>query len=402
MTDIRFAVDVKESDWDPLRVGWRCEALRIPGSSIRLARPTGGGELLHTDDDIKADKGFILWLKEVDAKPTGLSVEIRLTKDLEQIEDVKLKLERSKHRLNIALGLASIVGPVLGWVANTYFKPHASDVPPVSSAVSTSPPPTASTGADRERAAPATIVSRRGKDASGAGDYLRVFFMPQEQSLSDRLGRSEARRVFVVPTEYFQPALNIGRAAALLGNEYRNDEDIVVMRCRPSDPRILDARSATWYSLFKIMDEELSEIGVDCSGPQLSSRDTVLCGGRRMLHASSNTDATVLIGEMYDSARKLRADDREGYIDRLYSIKKSFAGVGYSVEGTGRKDRAYTQPEILDGLIVLEQLVRNEKRTTANCRCVRARPYSERQNDLLVPDSVWDRGNAECKLMDRL
>jgi hypothetical protein len=91
---IRLNIHLEDEDWIPAVGGWRCEALSLPGASLEA--------LYH--DGIKADtKTFdienhiIRWAGK--SRPTDLLATLSLNKDLPELENEKLQLEREKLNL---------------------------------------------------------------------------------------------------------------------------------------------------------------------------------------------------------------------------------------------------------------------------------------------------------------
>ena len=91
---IRLNIHLEDKDWIPAIGGWRCEALSLPGASLEA--------LYH--DGIKADtKTFnienhiIRWAGK--SRPNDLLATLSLNKDLSELENEKLQLEREKLNL---------------------------------------------------------------------------------------------------------------------------------------------------------------------------------------------------------------------------------------------------------------------------------------------------------------
>ncbi len=91
---IRLNIHLEDEDWIQAIGGWRCDALTLPGASIKA--------LYH--DGIKVDtKTFdienhiIRWAGT--SRPTDLLATLILSKDLPELETEKLQLERDKLNL---------------------------------------------------------------------------------------------------------------------------------------------------------------------------------------------------------------------------------------------------------------------------------------------------------------
>ena len=76
------------------------------------------------------------------------------------------------------------------------------------------------------------ITVERSKNADGDEDFFRMFFLREGTKFSGRLGRPDARRVFVSPSAMFTGALKLGDIAMLVGNDYRKTEDVLSLAVR--------------------------------------------------------------------------------------------------------------------------------------------------------------------------
>jgi hypothetical protein len=77
---IAFFVALRESDFDKSIGGWRCEALKIPGSSL-AALYASGAKIDSAKYSVQEDLHLIRWPS--DPRPLDPTAEIRLTSDLQ-------------------------------------------------------------------------------------------------------------------------------------------------------------------------------------------------------------------------------------------------------------------------------------------------------------------------------
>ncbi len=88
---LTFNSTLSSADWDVRAGGWRCEALKLPGST--LAAVFADGEEADPRK-YRVSDSLITWSGA--ERPDELLVKIELTKDLPDLEREKLKVERDK------------------------------------------------------------------------------------------------------------------------------------------------------------------------------------------------------------------------------------------------------------------------------------------------------------------
>jgi hypothetical protein len=120
---ISLRLTLSAADWDPRIGGWKCEALLIPGSQLRLLFVQG---LEAGPRDYRVETGVIYWNKDV--RPKEVVAEVTIDKDLQAIEtenrslstakdtleQQKLELENRKFRSDRFWKALSAAGGVLG------------------------------------------------------------------------------------------------------------------------------------------------------------------------------------------------------------------------------------------------------------------------------------------------
>ena len=343
------------------------------------------------------DKNYLLTCGRVGAlrflKDNGAKIDERRLEVLEdrrrQLRDKVVALRRRRTWLRTAFTLTILIICLLGWlsrgrVANalrTFAEPSYLATPGIAGAVS-------------------DVLSEPGKQ-----DFFRIVLKEKGKSLSGRLGRDGAVRAFVSPARYFARGVSIGAAAALLGNRYDAAQDVVIMFCKAnSDPRLFDARLATWLNLADAITTDLKE-PADCATPA-SGDERLYCRALEVRSAGQAPSGKWVAGalkRLYSAVGTLLDDQTAAeQLRERYGVTESFSGLGFSVGGTGGPASIVRPEEVLSELTVPEYIVSNVSLEDAGCKCIRVAPYAKRGNDPLDLDWVESHGSAECPLVERL
>jgi hypothetical protein len=231
-------------------------------------------------------------------------------------------------------------------------------------------------------------------------DYLRILFLKQGTQFTGKLGRKEAARVFVAPSSMFNPPVTLGEAAMLTGNDYREDEDVYIIRCQPTDNRALEPRLATWQTVFELIKSDFPS-NINCV-QAATDEEKAYCIVSNYSGGASPI-ATVTLAKMFNTAAELYSKNLNGFLKERYGISQSsFLGLGETVRGAGvRTD--FHEWQLLTWTTLPEYLVKNVKLGEGSCKCIVASPYSTRQSELFsleIFDNVSTLG--ECTNMSTL
>jgi hypothetical protein len=87
----------------------------------------------------------------------------------------------------------------------------------------------------------------------------------------------------------------------------------------------------------------------------------------------------------------------------LYGIGYGHSGLGFAVNGSASGD--FNAAQTLEESVVPEYLLKNVTLEQADCHCVQIPSYDNRDNRLLSPTFVWNRGrldDGDCRTVKRI
>jgi len=221
------------------------------------------------------------------------------------------------------------------------------------------------------------------KDEKNVNDFFRMFFLPTNSKFSNKLGRPDAERVFVAPSNVFEKTMPLGAVAKYLGNDFRAIEDVYLLKCNPHDTRVLDARLATWSNIFELIEQDFQVSEADCQSDKPKTiEEMASCVARKYTATSPGDLALDSLVNMYKGASELYSKKLGRFLKNEYGItEKSFIGTGHIVSGTGG-DKRFRANDLLVGANIPEYLVKNVPISEGSCKCIVVTPYSERQGQL--------------------
>ncbi|HVB82859.1 MAG TPA: hypothetical protein VNE82_23280 [Candidatus Binataceae bacterium] len=260
-------------------------------------------------------------------------------------------------------------------------------------------------------------------------DFARLFFVPSSVSPITSIGRTDKvyqgklvqARAFMSATILYQgqPTPSVIDDAHYVGGDDSNPggNDLVAMRCRPQDPDQLDAVLATWPKVFTAAASDLADLmqytPADCPTPDLDPSypvdQRVYCESQSFsdqanklvplsLQAAIDAGAAVfqLAGTPFPPTGSTTGAN---VLYDLYGIGSGFSGLGFSVQDSYRASKGGNVPltaaQALEQSIVTEYLVRNVSLAAGNCRCVRVKPYDNRDQRALRWNAVWTNGRLD-------
>lgn len=248
--------------------------------------------------------------------------------------------------------------------------------------------------------APALVVDRS-HDPARTGDYLRLFFVPSSVPVTT-LGAPGAVRVFLAATDYFTPPLALDEVADFVGVPDAGDRDLVALRCAPADPTALDARLATWPTLFDVIRADLG--GQYACPPPAGAppENAVYCIATAYPDEPRRVVARALATALELGAGLLEDPATAEVVRRRYGVYPGYSGLGLAVRGSASSP-PLTADEALVAAVATEYLARNVSLADGGCRCLRVPPYEGRAMDPLDPRFIDQAGGSgTCRTAPRL
>lgn len=231
-------------------------------------------------------------------------------------------------------------------------------------------------------------------------DYLRISYLPASVPVTS-LARPGALRGFVTATPMFTPALRVADLPAYSGLVNNDQNDLVVLRCQPPQPEMVDAVLATWPGVFAALQRDLPLAANACTTPSPDVPTQLACYARGFSDQPGTAAPVVLshalsyAAVLFDAGHTAAAQ----WLRQNYGIFPAFSGLGYSVKGSYNLD---TQPMTAEQMLVEsaspEYILKNVSLAAAGCRCVRVPPYAGRSAARLDP--AWIKaagGEGVCK-----
>jgi hypothetical protein len=177
----------------------------------------------------------------------------------------------------------------------------------------------------------------------------------------------------------FESPLSLGEVASYLGNDYRESEDVYLLRCNPTDYRVLDPVLATWADVFALILRDFPK-PKDCTSVS-SNENMASCIAEKYSKLLPNKNALLTLVDMYKSAEEMLNSGLESFLKTKYGISaSSYIGTGHTVSGSGVRSH-FSAVELLKSSNIPEFLVKNVPLKDGACKCIIVTPYEERQHD---------------------
>lgn len=254
-------------------------------------------------------------------------------------------------------------------------------------------------GAATSEDAPVTIVDHA-RDVGQTNDFLRLLFVPSGVKPTS-LGLPSALRIFLTASDLFRPPMPLGAVTNYPGLVNRDDQDLVALRCTPSDPAKVEPTLATWPNVFAKMQSDFAA-QYTCPPQAGVPENDLYC---LVKDYADNPNATVAVSlqQALTLGATLFADaSRADALRRRYGIYPAFSGLGYAVKGSG-SGTPMGAGEALQRSVAPEYLLKNASLADAGCFCLIVPPYNGRSADPLDVDFVAQRGGfGECMSTNRL
>lgn len=250
-------------------------------------------------------------------------------------------------------------------------------------------------------------------------DFERIFY-PKDTEAVVRIGRDNGvqRRAFVSATVMYQPPLTVEQIVHYVGGDPNPGRDMVAMRCRPPDPSKVEAVLATWPNVFKALVDDLgtTHTPADCPALPTDAVDRqVYCAAATFsdqpetkvpLALANAITMGALVFELTGAAfQPTGSTTGADVLYDLYGVGYGFSGLGFAVKNSilGGHSVALTAGQALEQSVVPEYLLGNVTLADGNCRCVRVKPYTNRDQSPLNWDAVTVVGNQNlCTTLTKL
>jgi hypothetical protein len=288
------------------------------------------------------------------------------------------------------------------------------------SAVNPSMPPVTTVAAAEN--SPATVADRtRTSDAAtgfaSINDFERIIYVSPTQSVTS-IGRNNnvQKRAFMSATIYYEPAMPVRDVVRYVGSDTNSAYDLVAMRCRPRDPAKTQARLATWPNVFKALVDDLGYTSTACPAAAGDTVDKkVYCAAASFsdqsdtqvpLTLAATVNAAVALWQLTGGAfQPTGSTTGANVLYDLYGIGYGFSGLGFSVKNSylSGHNVSLTSAQALAQSVVPEYLVMNVTLADAGCRCIRVKPYSNRDQRFIDWNRVLEVGSEDsCTVLHHL
>lgn len=254
-----------------------------------------------------------------------------------------------------------------------------------------------------QRMAPAEVT--RAVRESVPNDYLRVIYVPKGVDVHS-LSKPGALRAFATASPLFSPPLVLASYPPYSGLVDNEQSTLIAMRCRPQDPKVVDALLATWPNVFSAVKEDLPVKQEECSASGQSATTALGCFAAAYSDPASSA-VPVALDQTFHYAAMLFDPSHTALASWLkdkYGIYPAFSGTGFSVKDSYFLDKEpMTSGQILIKSISTEYILKNVSLQEAGCRCISVDPYPGRSQALLDPDFIAQKGGeGVCKPVEHL
>jgi hypothetical protein len=234
-------------------------------------------------------------------------------------------------------------------------------------------------------------------------DFERVLFIKPGVTIST-IGRDNGvqLRAFLSATIFYQPPLTVEEIVAYAGGVDRPDQNLAVMRCRPSDPSTVEPILASWPNVFKALIADLgkkyspADCPADLTG--LPPDNQVYCLAQGFTDRSNSIAVLSLAPALNTGAAIFNVNNpppkgQESGGDvlyDLYGVGSEFSGLGFTVRDSANV--SLTSAQALEQSVVPEYLLNNVSLAQGGCNCIEVPPYDGRDQTSLNMDFVSTAG----------
>jgi hypothetical protein len=255
--------------------------------------------------------------------------------------------------------------------------------------------------------------------ADSFDDFLRAVWVAPGTPVTF-IGRNDQfvknLRAFFTATSFLRPDVTVDQYVDLVGNVFQTQNDLVLMRCRPSEAQraALDPFLATWPNVFDAIAADFQGT-YSCPPVPTDGNNVIYCAA--LNYQTNYRDLTqsvfpVAMQNLFDIAGPLSDTAvAAAALKSNYGIYPQFTGLGFTVDTSGNTP-AMTATAMLRYSVVPEYLLNNLSLADAGCSCIQVGPYGNKHNpDLrhrapVDPDYIWRRGKlasgGACHQISRL
>ncbi len=241
------------------------------------------------------------------------------------------------------------------------------------------------------------VISDASRDTAQTNDFLRFSYVSSGTAVTS-LSRPGALRAFMTVSSFFQPGLPLSQAVTYPGLQEQPSQDVVVMRCAPSNREQADPILATWPNVFSAIQRDLGSQGFSCPYTGMSAANEIYCIAKQFEDTPSGVVVTTLTNvlavanTLFDPAHPELAQ----WLKTYYGIYPAFSGLGFSVKDTYNlsPSNPISCAQTLRQSVVTEYLLVNLSLSDAGCHCIRVAPYDGRSQAVIDPDVVWSKGGV--------
>jgi hypothetical protein len=236
-------------------------------------------------------------------------------------------------------------------------------------------------------------------------DFMRVGFVPDGVKITT-LSHPGALRAFVSATPMYFPQLRLDEFLQYSGLIYDDKNVLVAMRCRPNQPKTVDAVLASWPNVFLAIQRDVPVDSATCLSDPKNTATQIACFARAYRDPAATTVPATLAqtfayaGILFDGHHT----DLARWLRENYGISLAFSGTGFSVKDSALlSSHPMTSRQILAKSVSSEYILKNVPLSEAQCHCIAVPSYPGRSGDRLDPEFISQAGgNGTCKSVSRL
>jgi hypothetical protein len=248
-------------------------------------------------------------------------------------------------------------------------------------------------------------MTERSRDVERTSDFIRAFFVPPGIKV-DHFSLPTAFRAFFSDSRFYDPPGSINAYLTFVGNSYDSTNDLVVMRCRPSETQkaALDPLLATWPNVFSAIATDLGSQSYTCPSPTANGDNEIFCTADSFMDQQQVTYVNGLLTMLQAAAQVFATSESAASIRQRYGAYPAFTGLGFTVEGSSN-NAPLTDAQVLQQSVVPEYILINSSLADGACRCIQVPTYATRAKAPMDVDYVWQQGglnHGACRRIPRL
>jgi hypothetical protein len=251
----------------------------------------------------------------------------------------------------------------------------------------------------------AAQMTERSRDMERSNDFIRAFFVPPGIKVNT-FSLPSAFRAFFSDSRFYDPPGTVNEYLTFVGSSYNATNDLIVMRCRPSDTQktALDPILATWPNLFSAIEDDLGGKGYTCPAPTADGDNEIFCAAESFVDQQQVVYVNGLLTMLQAAAQVFATSESTASIRQRYGAYPAFSGLGFTVAGSAN-DAQLTDAQVLQQSTVPEYLLINSSLSDGGCRCVQVPTYTGRDQAPMDVDYIWQQGQLNggaCRRVHKL